>query len=572
MNDYTNTTISGSLTLKLWRGERMCLLGMDVASPEDDFVGFSIEVKRPGVSTFTALRNRLAFSYPDAGPSAKGDKQFSSIDAPFQAFRWVHFPQSPQPGIYTYRVTKQHMKTDGVLTPGDSATATISLGEQLYNGFLNVGFTRGYASSQAFNEQFNPTGKTPPLVFPKEGGGGQFGPAFDKSKAPSGVYPWLGFESYELIFGILHEVATDPTLSLDALVYDLDEPDIIAGFVSLGSRLRIILDNSGDHAAKTSGPSQGETAFLQSAGAANVKRMKFNGLQHNKVLIVKRNGVPTKVLCGSTNFSFNGLYLQANNTLVFEGPEAAGLFEQYFDQAFQLPKTFAQDPLAAKWHLIQPPNAPPVRICLSPHADPTLSLGPVAAAIDQATSSVFFAIAFLYQSSKTGLVRAAVDRLTDKPLFSYGISDKGSSLQVTKPDGTAGIVPFAYLQKNTAPPFSAEWGGAGIHEHNKFVVVDFNLPTAKVFTGSSNLSESGEKGNGDHLIMIEDPRVATSYAIQAILIFDHLHFATKMNALKKTTTLTLQKPVAFSKAPQTWFARFYEPNSQLEHDRTLFSH
>ena len=62
MNDYTNSVVQGSLTLKLWRGEKMCLIGMDVANPEDDFVGFSIEVKRPGANDFTALRNRLAFS------------------------------------------------------------------------------------------------------------------------------------------------------------------------------------------------------------------------------------------------------------------------------------------------------------------------------------------------------------------------------------------------------------------------------------------------------------------------------------------------------------------------------
>jgi hypothetical protein len=104
------------------------------------------------------------------------------------------------------------------------------------------------------------------------------------------------------------------------------------------------------------------------------------------------------------------------------------------------------------------------------------------------------------------------------------------------------------------------------------IVVDFNLPTAKVFTGSCNLSESGEKGNGDHLIMIQDPRVATAYAIQAILIFDHLHFAAKANAVKKLTTLTLQKPIRFSKAKETWFARFYVTDSQLSKDRQLFSH
>jgi hypothetical protein len=145
------------------------------------------------------------------------------------------------------------------------------------------------------------------------------------------------------------------------------------------------------------------------------------------------------------------------------------------------------------------------------HADPTLSLQPLAGAIDQATSSVFFAIAFLGQTSISDLVRAAVDRLTSKSVFSYGISDKKGGLAVQKPDGTEGIISWAYLKANAPQPFTAEFSsGAGIHEHNKFVVTDFNLPTAKVFTSSSNMTESGEKGNGDHLIMIEDPRVATS--------------------------------------------------------------
>ena len=54
--------------------------------------------------------------------------------------------------------------------------------------------------------------------------------------------------------------------------------------------------------------------------------MHFKGLQHNKVLIAKRNGAAVKVLFGSTNFSFRGLYIQANNALVFRDAGAAGLF------------------------------------------------------------------------------------------------------------------------------------------------------------------------------------------------------------------------------------------------------
>ena len=210
----------------------------------------------------------------------------------------------------------------------------------------------------------------------------------------------------------------------------------------------------------------------------------------------------------------------------------------------------------------------------SPHKNSALSLNPIGAAIDQATSSVFFSIAFLNQA-KTGAVREAINRLQERGIFSYGISDKAGGLNVKKPDGSTGIVNFKFLAKHTPEPFKTEWsGGAGIHEHHKFVVTDFNLPTAKVFTGSSNLSVSGEEKNGDNLVMIEDPRVATSYAIEALRVFDHLHFRSKMQAASGgggEDSLKLRQPSAISGKP-AWFDPFYVAGSQLSNDRRLFSH
>jgi len=116
-------------------------------------------------------------------------------------------------------------------------------------------------------------------------------------------------------------------------------------------------------------------------------------------------------------------------------------------------------------------------------------------------------------------------------------------------------------------------------------------------------------GNGDNLVMIEDPRVATSYAIEALRVFDHLHFRTLMSdafagankdgdpkaAVAKTTrskaavtvaptpdtatppnkatalaALTLKKPTAISGKP-AWFTDFYKADTQQERDRILFS-
>lgn len=568
MSSFSSTTSSGSLTIKLWRGERMCLIGMDVKNPEPDFVGFSIEVKNPTATDFTALRNRIAFDYPPGSPAVTGNKQFSSCDAPFQKFRWVHFPQNPQPGKYSYRVTMWHMPADGQpLKKGDSATAHIELESAAGSNYLNIGFTRGYTSSQAFTEKF---GNHPDFLPAKS----VDGPKFDKTKAPAGAYQWLGFEVYDLIFGILNDLTTKPEYKgfhLDVLAYDLDEPDIIDAFARLKSRLRIVIDNSKDHLAGSSAD-YAATKLTASAGKTNVKRTHFKRLQHNKVLIVKdAAGKPVKVLFGSTNFSFNGLYTQANNAIVLEDETAASLFEEAFNQAWTAPSKFAST-IGAEWRKVTPPGKLPVQLCFSPHANTEMSLNPIAAAIDKAKSSVFFAIAFLYLDAG-GIVGQAITRLAEKRLFSYGASEQDGKLTVTKPDGSLGIVDFAYLAGNTPKPFDQEWRSPGIHIHNKFVVTDFNLPTATVFTGSSNLSDGGEKSNGDNLVMIQDQRIATAYAIQAVAIFDHLHFAVAMKKATNTPkVITLQKPKAISGAQTSWFDRYYVANSQVEQDRLLFSH
>lgn len=128
-------------------------------------------------------------------------------------------------------------------------------------------------------------------------------------------------------------------------------------------------------------------------------------------------------------------------------------------------------------------------------------------------------------------------------------------------------------------PFKSEWsGGRGINVHHKFVVTDFSLPTAKVFTGSSNLAPSGEQGNGDHLILIEDRKVTVGYAIEALRVFDHLHFRDRMKEAGKKPppgqatkdSLTLRKPTAITGKP-AWFDEYYVPGSQRERDRTLFA-
>jgi phosphatidylserine/phosphatidylglycerophosphate/cardiolipin synthase-like enzyme len=537
-------------------------------------VGFAIECQEPGAAGFTPLLNRLAFSYKP-GESVNGDRQFPSVKAPFQKFRWIHFPPDVKDGIYTYRVTKMHMPKDNQLKKGISLTLDISLNPVTYHGFLDVGFTRNFASSQAFREKLG----DPPNInavgsklIPSDADEG-----LDFKKKPGDIYRWMGFEAYDLLFGFLDDAFKDPKVTLDVFTYDLNEPDIVHKLATFGSRLRAIIDDSSsvDKKGNIKGhvltdSAESRSADLLAAAQARVVRTHFKNLQHNKVFIARRNGIPFRVLCGSTNFTFRGLYIQANNVLIFDDKDIAKLYGNYFDTVFADSDGFGSSVLASTWHLFKKDGRPAVQICLSPHKGSALSLKPVQGAMAAATSSVLYAVAFLYQMGP-GLTKDEFDELINRPIFSYGVSDKKGQLEVKKPDGSIGLVDFNFLSDKAPEPFKSEWsGGGGINIHHKFVVTDFNLPTAKVFTGSSNLSPTGESNNGDHLILIEDQRVATAYAIEAVRMFDHLHFRSKMQAAKKSV-LKLQKPKAISGADQNWFEPFFRPGSQKELDRKLFS-
>ncbi len=583
MKDFTVAGTKDGFRFKIWRGECMALLGFDVTEPEEDFVGFAVEYLEPGQSEWKVLHNRIAFSYDTPGtPPVTGRRTYRTTEHPLQKFRWVHFPWEPRPGAYRYRATKMHMLEDRAPTRGTSIELEISLDPVTHAGGIDVGFTRNFASSQAFEAFKKDHAIAGDIIPPDPEEGLEFGEQ-KRALASTRVYEWLGFEAHRHLFEFLEEAAQDPTIQVDAMIYDFNEPDLLLALEAIGPRLRVLIDDSSKldkkkrevgHLSASSPESIAAERLRASAGTSHVKRGHFQGLQHNKVLIARRGGVPFKVITGSTNFTFRGLYIQANNMIVFRLPEVAKLFGDMFAQAFDHMAGFSQHELSGKWHVIPTPGSPAVHVCFAPHSDPALSLSPAGAAIDQAASSVLYSFAFMNQT-KSGEVRKALDRLMGRPLFSYGVVNEKTGMEIRKPDGARGLVDFAFLADHAPEPFRSEWsGGKGINIHHKFVVTDFDKPTARVFTGSSNFAPSGEAGNGDHMIMIQDQKVALAYAIEALRMFDHLHFRNLMQEASDAELpqkLFLKKPIKLSGAAEPWFARFYVPGSQEARDRQLFA-
>src|SRR5215210_2017388 len=163
-------------TLKLHRGDGMLLIAMNWkhGRPPDDFVGFAIEYREPHGDRFFPLKNRLSFADAAGGVDPR---RLSTRFSPIQKFRWVHFPRNAElRGRFVYRVTPVFMNALGELSYGEPQEAAIELRRETYPGQLNVTFTRGFVSSQAFVDQFAPDGSVSTLLPAKADEGLSFVP------------------------------------------------------------------------------------------------------------------------------------------------------------------------------------------------------------------------------------------------------------------------------------------------------------------------------------------------------------------------------------------------------------
>jgi phosphatidylserine/phosphatidylglycerophosphate/cardiolipin synthase-like enzyme len=556
-------------TLKLHRGDGMALLAMNWKNgkPPEDFVGFAIEYKEPEGDKFYPLKNRLAFPRPDG--SVNPIKQPTTL-APIQKFRWVHFPRNAElAGEFVYRVSPVFMNSQDELSYGEYQEALIELQRETYPRQLNVAFTRGYVSSQAFVEKYESKGSISTLLPAKSEDGLTFNPTHPLVKE---ALPWMGFEARSAILEVLDQAIADTKAQVSVVAYDLNEPEIVSRLKKLKTRLRIIIDNEGAHGKVNSAENQAEKILSASAGNSSVKRQHMGQLQHNKTIVV--NGPMVKiVVCGSTNFSWRGLYVQSNNAMVLRGKNVVDTFSTAFENYWNntKPSDFGATD-SAKWTNLGLTGIN-AKVSFSPHSKSNALLQSVANDISaNTTSCLFYSLAFLYQTP--GPILNAIKAITtDNKIFVYGISDrKVGGIDFQKPDGNVEpVYPSTLAGKGIPEPFKSEpTGGGGVRMHHKFIVLDFDKPTARVYLGSYNFSDTADTKNGENLLLVRDRRIAVSYMIEALSIFDHYHFRVNQVDAKK-----MRKKLVLAKSPRNpgdtaWWVEDYTDTRKIR-DRELFA-
>lgn len=597
---------NGSFSLKAYRGDTKTLLAfnLDGELARTDLAGFTIQVRPPGGEPYF-IQNFLRFEKPGDHAQDPQEPAFSSVNAPIHKFRWLHIPGTvhqginPKLGMYRYTVTPRYFEAGSLqpLDPAKSASVDVEV-NRFAKGKLSLGFTRGYTQSQAFVRHFG----LKAVIRPRDAG-----LIFDTSEV-SGTnaqgesytfaqqYEWLGFSARERIFDLLEEVRRNTELKLDVFAYDLNEPDLVKVLLELGKskQARVILDNAALHHSKTDPKPEDEfeELFAQQAGRnpVRIQRRKFGRYAHDKVFIISDGNGPRTVLTGSTNFSVTGLYVNSNHVLVFDDREVARAYADVFEQTWTSKDSaavFAGSAAAKKRYEFEE-GLPPTTITFSPHEEEfaTELLGGLVARVHQegqatvSPGNVLFAVMQLDGGKENPVYDALNELHASQSIFSYGISDspKGISLY---PVGTKTgvLVTGKPIDTQLPPPFSQVPGvGLGHQVHHKFVVCGFRGSDPIVYCGSSNLALMGEQVNGDNLLVIRDPDVATVFAIEALALVDHFDFLDRTAAGpkakgKKPAAVKQQAAVSagwFLSTSDGWAHKYFDSADLHCVDRELF--
>ncbi|MCP5556985.1 MAG: hypothetical protein H7A55_04455 [Verrucomicrobiaceae bacterium] len=603
------------------RGDARTLLAFNLPKGKArNLAGFTLQVTPKGKKAYY-IYNTLRFKNPEIHSQVAGEAANSSVNAPIHKFRWVHVPgsvhQGTQPffGTYKYTVTPRYFDAKGCILPLD-AELSISVNTTVApfsKGNVTVGFTRGFTQSQAFTRHFGKDAKFHPATDDV-----LFDTSAVSGKNPQGQsytfadeYNWLGFTARDQLFGLIKELTNNKNLRLDIFAYDFNEPDIAKALLELAKvgRVRMILDNAKLHHSTTKPPKEDKFEALFTAAASSgaaIMRGKFGRFAHDKVWIISDTKGPLKVLTGSTNFSITGLYVNSNHVLTFNDRTVAAAYAEIFNLCWDAKmwggkqsSAFSKTPQAAKTYTFASKTVPPTSVTFSPHteAQATTILTEMANRIVQegktANGSVLFAVMGMDQSATGPVFPVLRDIHKDQNIFSYGISDApgdGISLY-TRRKKTGVLVSGKPSSPLLPPPFNQVHGvGIGHQVHHKFVVCGFNGKNPVVYCGSSNLALGGEQANGDNLIAIKDPDIATAFAIEALGLVDHFDFLDlHATAAKKAAKKPANKMLASAPAPTAsksemadaaewflsttdrWAAPYYDKEDLHYTDRLLFA-
>jgi hypothetical protein len=496
---------SDSLSVKAYAGTTGVILAFDIRPARRvGLLGFAIQ--RSGGNRPTKW---LAGGLDFPGVRRKPGEFATTNAAPIQRFRWSDYTVFPDT-TYTYMVHPVY-GTPSALELHDGASVAVKT-SSVARGDHRVVFNRAAAASQAFSREFPEVANEFALA--------------KREKRPAKPLPpralaWLSRGALEQITGLCAR-ALDPTWALDIAIYEYELQEIrdaIDAARHRGANVRIV------YHAKEDDP---QTAINEANVAdwpAGQKHARVTSrIFHDKFIVLSRidNDVrtPQAVLCGSTNFTENGVYRQANVVHLAERPELAAKYLEVFELLFG----GASPAATKKWiNANNQLGADDLIVAgFSPRGG-EVDLELFAAEIRGAARDVLFCTAF-------DLNKRILDALLGQPhdpILRFGLQNTPSEITGVHRDRTADFVATAMIDEGLEGYLKETTAGqrGNILIHTKLIVIDFTSDAPTVMSGSHNLSAAASGGNDENFLIIRGAiDVADCYGVELMRLYEHYRF------------------------------------------------
>jgi phosphatidylserine/phosphatidylglycerophosphate/cardiolipin synthase-like enzyme len=510
--------------VKAYAGTNGVLLAMDLAeSRRQGLLGFAIE-KQQGAKPWLFLFNSLTF--PGKAHTFPQFHATPSDKAPLQKFRWADYAANPGMTIH-YRVHLAYGTADAPQL-GEALELTITCDDGQPSG-QSVIFNRAVAASQAFQRKFPDldaqisANKNMPI-----------------EAWPDAARQWLENGLLGRLLGFI-ERAVDGQWALDIAIYEYQLQvivDAVNAALARGVQVRVLYHARPDDEDTTIN----EASLAKLPATSKLGRITHN-IFHNKFMVLSRVGegaqrTPQAVLCGSTNFTANGVYRQANVVHVLDDAAVSASYLRTFEEVWATP---ADVGATRDWITAHNPMdaAQPLFAGFSPRTGGA-DLREFVEIIEAAQKDVLFVTAFSLPDS---ILNALLGKPNDD-ILRYGLQNTASRITGFHADRTAEFAATALLNTGLEGWLRENMKGqkGNLLVHTKAVVTDFTTDMPMIISGSHNLSASASNGNDENYLIIRgDTDLADRYGLELLRFYEHYRFRyfAKKLALKQVSPLAV---------------------------------
>ena len=533
-----------SFRVKAYAGTNGVLLAFDISGrPPSDFLGFAVQ-RKDASGNWQWLLNSLTF--PDRPHSLPHLGATPSNEAPIQKFRWADYTVDPATTC-TYRVHPAYGSPDQI-EMREPLTVRVTTDDGSPPDHRVI-FNRAVAASQAFGRQFKEwdeeLSKNPSI------------PIEEWPEAPRN---WLQHGLLDQILAFIARAKND-TWALDVAIYEYELKAIVDAVKQAhkrGVKVRVIY-----HAKVGDEQTEQNEKSLKGIPKACKKGRITSKIFHNKFIVLSKRIAtgkykPKAVLCGSTNFTENGIYRQANVVHVAENADVATKYLALFEEVWANP---ADVKATKEW--ISENNPIDESGALYCGFSPRKGGGDLAEfvrTINGAERDLLFATAFKLPE---GILDALLGSANDS-ILRYGLQNTASRITGYHADRTAEFTTPALLTKGLEGWVKEGLKGqrGNLLVHTKAVVVDFTSDHPAIISGSHNLSKPASEGNDENFLIIRgDTDLADRYGLEILRFYEHYRFRyyAKLLKLKEVRPLT---------EDSSWANSYYEEGT-LKHTSRL---